>query len=96
MSRENIMFPSAKQILSYQQGDFNINDVHDFFRFHTGDKFFWIEKSRANFRVCFRGSTVQDFVSNFKVMFESVNLDDCIIFFHRLVFHFLKEVEYAL
>lgn len=96
MSRETIQFPSGKQILSYQQGDFNLNDVHDFFRFHSGDKYFWIEKTCSIFRVCFRGAISTDFVSSFKVLYESIVLDDCIIFYHRLVYHYLGGKDYVM
>lgn len=96
MSRENIMFPSAKQILSYQQGDFNINDVHDFFRFHSGDKFYWIEKIKDKYRVCFRGSFTAEFVSNFKILYEDVDLNNCIFYFNRLVYRVLGSSAYAL
>lgn len=95
MSRETIQFPSAKQILSYQQGDFNINDVHDFYRFHSGDKYYWIEKSRDKYRVCFRGSFIAEFVSNFKILYEDVSLSQCILYFNRVVYRLLG-AEYAM
>lgn len=96
MSREHIMFPSAKQILSYQQGDININDVHDFFRFHSGDKYYWIEKNGTKFRVCFRGFLETEFVSNFKVLYEDAILNKCIFYFNRLVYRLLGSSAYAL
>lgn len=96
MSRNTIQFPSAKQILSYQQGDFNINDVHDFFRFHSGDKFYWIEKSKDKYRVCFRGSLAVEFVSNFKILYEDVDLNNCIFYFNRSVYRYLGSTNYVM
>lgn len=96
MSRESIQFPSAKQILSYQNGDFDVVNVHDFFRFHDGDKFYWIEHTKGKYRVCFRGSLSIEFVPVFKILYEDVDLKKCIFYFNRSVYRFLRGTEYAL
>lgn len=84
MSKENIIVPSAKLILKFREGSFRFEDVHEFYRFHGGDVFYWIEKSNKSFQLCVRGYDCSNFYPNKRVLYESHVLSDLIdkFYFH--------------
>lgn len=94
MSKETILLPSAKQILGFSQGDFCYSDVHDFYRFHYGKTFFWIEHICSKFCFCVRGFHFDNFYSSKQVLYSSVYLEDVISYFNEhVIFYLNKELR---
>lgn len=91
MSKDSIMLPSGKQILGFVQGDFRYSDVHDFYRFHYGKTYFWIELALNKFCFCVRGFHFDDFYSSKQVLYSSNYLEDVINFFNEHVIFYMKK-----
>lgn len=55
MSKEVFLLPSAKQILSYENGDIRSDEISTIYRFHFLNTYIWIEPSNKGYDVKVRG-----------------------------------------
>lgn len=55
MSKEVFLLPSAKQILSYENGDIRFDELSTVYRFHFLNTYIWIEPSKKGYDVKVRG-----------------------------------------
>lgn len=55
MSKEVFLLPSAKQILSYENGDIRSDELSTVYRFHFLNTYIWIEPSKTGYDVRVRG-----------------------------------------
>ncbi len=55
MSKEVFLLPSAKQILSYENGDIRSDELSTVYRFHFLNTYIWIEPSNKGYDIKVRG-----------------------------------------
>lgn len=86
MSKEVFLLPSAKQILSYENGDFRLDEVATIFRFNFLNVYIWIEPSKTGYDVRYRGRFCdKSFIPTSLVVESFSDLISAISFFKRIV-----------
>lgn len=86
MSKEVFLLPSAKQILSYENGDIRVDEVATIFRFNFLNVYIWIEPSNSGYDVRFRGRfCTENFIPTSLVVESFSDLISAISFFKRIV-----------
>lgn len=86
MSKEVFLLPSAKQILSYENGDIRLDEVSTIFRFNFLNVYIWIESSKSGYDVRFRGRFCdKSFIPTSLVVESFPDLISAITFFKGIV-----------
>lgn len=90
MSKEVFLLPSAKQILSYENGDIRSDEVSTVYRFHFLNVYIWIEPSKNGYDVRFRGRFCdKSFIPTSFVIMSYSDLSSAISFFKGVVKDYL-------
>lgn len=90
MSKEVFLLPSAKQILSYENGDIRSDEISTVYRFHFLNTYIWIEPSNKGYDVKVRGrfsfdSPNVDFVSTSRTVVTTWDLPSAVESFKGFV-----------
>lgn len=89
MSKEVFLLPSAKQILSYENGDIRSDELSIVYRFHFLNAYLWIEPSKNGFDIKIRGRYFSDtdsvFVPNSSVVLSFSDLTSAVSYFKKIV-----------
>lgn len=89
MSKELFLLPSAKQILSYENGDIRSDEVSTVYRFHLLNVYIWIESTSRGYEVKLRGrfsdKTEKFFSPRSTVIFTCWDLPSAVFSFKCLV-----------
>lgn len=93
MSKEVFLLPSAKQILSYENGDIRSDEISTVYRFHFLNVYIWIEPSKNGYDVKVRGRHFSDFDSTFVstalVVSSFSDLTSAVSFFKKTVYNYI-------
>lgn len=89
---DSFLLPSAKQILSYSEGDFFQDNIPNFYRLHTGRTFIWLEPSKKLYNLCVRGFYYSEWIPVKKVLVSYKSFDDSIKGFFALVRRLLNDL----
>ena len=93
MSKEVFLLPSAKQILSYENGDIRVDEVSTIFRFHFLNVYIWIEPSKNGYDIKFRGrfcdKSENTFIPTSLLISSFPDLISAISFFKGIVLNYI-------
>ena len=99
MSKEVFLLPSAKQILSYENGDIRSDELSTVYRFHFLNTYIWIEPSNKGYDIKVRGKFPVKgsdvvFVPTARIIETTWDLPSAVSFFKNIVknFFFLHDM----